>query len=81
MAPSTVPAGRAQLFFFLYFLMTGLHAFHMLIGLALVGITAYLSHRGWFSGVGETQIEVVGLYWHFIDVVWVFLYPLLYLIA
>ncbi len=79
-APSSVPAGRAQLFFVLYFLMTGLHAFHMLIGLSLVGVIAWLSHRRWFSGGGETQIEVTGLYWHFIDVVWVFLYPLLYLI-
>jgi cytochrome c oxidase subunit III len=41
---------------------------------------AFLVRRDWFSGTGETQIEVTGLYWHFVDVVWVFLYPLLYLI-
>jgi cytochrome c oxidase subunit III len=46
----------------------------------LVGVMATLSWRGWFSGGGATQIEVAGLYWHFIDIVWVFLYPLLYLI-
>jgi cytochrome c oxidase subunit 3 len=78
--PASVGAGRAQLFFCLYFFMTGLHALHMVIGLVLVGIMAWLSHRRWFSGGGETQIEMMGLYWHFVDVVWVFLYPLLYLI-
>ena len=78
--PSSVKAGRAQLFFCLYFFMTGLHAFHMVVGLVLVGIMAWLSHRRWLSGGGETQIEMMGLYWHFVDVVWVFLYPLLYLI-
>jgi cytochrome c oxidase subunit 3 len=71
---------EVQLFFVLYFLMTGLHAFHMIIGIVLVGIMAVLSWRGWFSGGGVTQLEVTGLYWHFVDLVWVFLYPLLYLI-
>ena len=60
--------------------MTGLHAFHLVIGIVLVGIMAYLAHTRWLSGGGSTHIEVTGLYWHFIDVVWVFLYPLLYLI-
>jgi cytochrome c oxidase subunit 3 len=72
--------GKMELFFVLYFFMTGLHAIHLIIGIVLVGIMAYLSWRGWFSGGGSTQIEVTGLYWHFIDIVWVFLYPLLYLI-
>jgi cytochrome c oxidase subunit 3 len=71
---------RMELFFVLYFFMTGLHAIHLLIGIALVGVMAYLSGRRWFSGGGATQIEVTGLYWHFIDIIWVFLYPLLYLI-
>jgi cytochrome c oxidase subunit 3 len=78
--PAATFAGKAQLFFCLYFFMTGLHALHMVIGLTLVGIMARLAHKRWFSGGGETQIEVMGLYWHFVDVVWVFLYPLLYLI-
>ncbi|HEY2156856.1 MAG TPA: cytochrome c oxidase subunit 3 [Isosphaeraceae bacterium] len=78
--PATTEAGRAEMFFVLYFFMTGLHALHMVIGLALVGLFAYLAHRNWFSGGGETQIEMLGLYWHFVDIVWVFLYPLLYLI-
>jgi cytochrome c oxidase subunit III len=72
--------GKMELFFVLYFFMTGLHAIHLIIGVVLVGVMAYLSGRGWFSGGGATQIEVTGLYWHFIDIVWVFLYPLLYLI-
>ncbi len=73
--------GRYQMFFVLYFFMTGLHAIHLIIGVVLVGIMAYLSHRNWFSGSGVTQIDVTGLYWHFIDIVWVFLYPLLYLVS
>ena len=71
---------RMELFFVLYFFMTGLHAIHLIIGIALVGVMAYLSSIKWFSGGGAVQIEVTGLYWHFVDVVWVFLYPLLYLI-
>ena len=71
---------RMEMFFVLYFFMTGLHAVHLIIGIGLVGIMAYLSSIKWFSGGGAVQIEVTGLYWHFVDVIWVFLYPLLYLI-
>jgi cytochrome c oxidase subunit 3 len=71
---------KMEMFFVLYFFMTGLHAIHLIIGIALVGVMAVLSWRRWFSGGGATQIEVTGLYWHFIDIIWVFLYPLLYLI-
>ncbi len=71
---------RFEMFFVLYFFMTGLHAFHLIVGIALVSVMALLTWRRWLSGSGETQIEVAGLYWHFVDVVWVFLYPLLYLI-
>jgi len=80
-AKPTSELGRAvQLYFVLYFCMTGLHALHMIIGLAMMAIMAVLAWRGWFSGGGVTQIEVAGLYWHFVDLVWVFLFPLLYLI-
>lgn len=72
--------GRYEMFFVLYFFMTGLHAIHLIIGIGLVGVMTYLSYHRWFSGGGATQIEVTGLYWHFIDIVWVFLYPMLYLI-
>jgi cytochrome c oxidase subunit 3 len=71
---------RFEMFFVLYFFMTGLHALHLIIGIGLLGVLAVLAERNWFSGSGETQIEAAGLYWHFVDVVWVFLYPLLYLI-
>jgi cytochrome c oxidase subunit 3 len=77
----TLPDGRKQeMFFVLYFFMTGLHALHLIIGIVLVGVIAYLAHVRWFSGAGQTQVETTGLYWHFIDIVWIFLYPLLYLI-
>lgn len=72
--------GRFQIMFALYFFMTGVHAFHMIAGIAAVLIFAVLTHLKWFSGYGQTQTEALGLYWHFVDIVWVFLYPLLYLI-
>ncbi len=77
-------AGSAQaaaLFFNLYFLMTGLHAVHMIIGLAILLILTWLAARGGLLGGRSMPVHAVGLYWHFVDVVWVFLYPLLYLIG
>jgi cytochrome c oxidase subunit III len=71
---------RMEMFFVLYFFMTGLHALHLIIGIALLGVMAYLAWIKWFSGGGAVQIEVMGLFWHFVDVVWIFLYPMLYLI-
>jgi cytochrome c oxidase subunit 3 len=71
---------RAAMFYVLYFFMTGLHGIHVIVGIVLVGVMAWLTWRGWLSGCGATQIEVTGLYWHFIDIVWVYLYPLLYLV-
>jgi len=73
-------APQMQLFIFLYFTMTGLHAVHMLIGLGALGWLMRSNHRGRFSGAAHAPVEMVGLYWHFVDCVWVFLYPLLYLI-
>lgn len=70
----------AQMYFVLYFFMTGLHAIHLLIGIVLVGIIAWLGWTRRLSGGGATSVDVLGLYWHFIDIIWVFLYPLLYLI-
>ncbi|MFO0958750.1 MAG: cytochrome c oxidase subunit 3 [Isosphaeraceae bacterium] len=71
---------HAKLFFIYYFFMTGLHGIHIIVGLGLIGTMAVLAWRGWLSGNGTTQIEVAGLYWHFVDIVWVYLYPALYLI-
>jgi cytochrome c oxidase subunit III len=72
---------RAQLFFVFYFFMTGLHAIHMVIGLVMLVIIAWMARNGRFTPHYHNPLEVAGLYWHFIDIVWVFLYPLLYLVA
>jgi cytochrome c oxidase subunit 3 len=71
---------QMQLFILLYFIMTVLHALHMLIGLGALTWLGWLNHRGRFSATGHQPVVMVGLYWHFIDCVWVFLYPLLYLV-
>ena len=73
--------GKVELFFALYFLMTGLHALHMLIGITLVAGVMIYAHRGHFSAAYHNPVENVGLYWHFVDIVWIFLFPLLYLIS
>lgn len=69
-----------QLFYFLYFCATGLHAIHMLIGLAVVGTITWMARRGRFSPEYSTPVEIGGLYWHLIDIIWVFLFPLFYLV-
>jgi cytochrome c oxidase subunit III len=71
---------HAQLFFSLYFGMTGLHALHMIVGAGLLIWLIKESLRGRFSPAWNTPVENVGLYWHFVDIVWIFLFPLLYLI-
>ncbi len=73
-------AGHAPLFFSLYFAMTGLHATHMLIGFVILVILIVQAARGKFTEKWYTPIEMFGLYWHFVDIVWIFLFPLLYLI-
>jgi cytochrome c oxidase subunit 3 len=70
----------AQLFFIFYFILTGLHAVHMLIGMGLLAYLLVGARRGRFSSAYYTPVEVIGLYWHFVDIVWIFLFPLLYLI-
>ncbi len=72
---------HAQIFFSLYFAMTGLHALHMIIGIPIILAVAALAARGRFSPAYHTPVEIVGLYWHFVDIVWIFLFPLLYLIG
>lgn len=71
---------RYQLFFILYFLATGLHALHMIIGTTLIGVIAWIGWRGGIPPEKTTLVENGGLYWHLIDIVWVFLFPLFYLI-
>jgi cytochrome c oxidase subunit 3 len=72
---------HAAIFFSLYFAMTGMHAFHMVIGAGLIIWMARRAWRGEFSPAYYTPVEMLGLYWHFVDVVWIFLFPLLYLIG
>lgn len=75
-----LPEG-AQIFFSLYFIMTGIHALHMVIGL---GIMAYIfneARKGTYNDEYFAPVEVSGLYWHFVDIVWIFLFPLLYLLG
>ena len=70
---------KLQLFFGLYFAMTGLHGIHVIIGMFMIGTLVFLNMKGWFSPSYYTPVEMTGLYWHFVDIVWVFLFPLLYL--
>jgi cytochrome c oxidase subunit 3 len=72
---------QAQLFFSLYFLMTGLHALHMIIGLGIMMWMLVWSWRGTITAEYYSPIEISGLYWHFVDIVWIFLFPLLYLLG
>jgi cytochrome c oxidase subunit 3 len=76
---SSLPVS-GQIFFWLYWAMTGLHAVHICIGLGLLTVMTVLTRRGKFSSAYHTPVEITGLYWHFVDIVWLFLYPLLYLV-
>jgi len=76
-----VDAARVQLFFVLYFIMTGLHALHMLIGIGLVTWITICAGKGQYTEGYHNPVENVGLYWHFVDLVWIYLFPLLYLIS
>ena len=71
---------HAQIFFSLYFALTGLHALHMVIGLGILTVIVIMAVRGRFTAEWNTPVEISGLYWHFVDIIWIFLFPLLYLI-
>jgi cytochrome c oxidase subunit 3 len=73
-------APHVELFVWLYFVLTGVHAVHLMIGIGAVGVIAFMGSRGRFGPAYHTPVELVGLYWHFVDVVWIFLLPLLYLL-
>lgn len=73
--PNHFASPHTILFLFLYFVMTGIHALHLLIGIGLV------SWLGFTGKKTKLRVEVVGIYWHFVDLVWVFLYPTLYLLG
>src|SRR5258705_12978639 len=71
---------HVQIFFSLYFALTGVHALHMIIGFVLLSVIATMAHKKKFSPEWYTPVELAGLYWHFVDIVWIFLFPLLYLV-
>ena len=74
-------ARHTEVYFSLYFAMTGMHALHMIIGIAILGFMIYRAQAGAYTAGHVTFVENFGLYWHFVDIVWIFLFPLLYLIS
>jgi cytochrome c oxidase subunit 3 len=74
-------AAQVQLFLLFYFAMTALHALHLTVGIGILGVLVVLTWGGHFSADYYGPVETSGLYWHFIDIVWIFLLPLLYLIG
>ncbi|OGQ04043.1 MAG: cytochrome C oxidase subunit III [Deltaproteobacteria bacterium RIFCSPLOWO2_12_FULL_44_12] len=72
---------KTPLFFSLYFMMTGLHGIHVLAGMGLITWVLWRSNKGQFSSAYYTPVELVGIYWHLVDLIWIYLFPLLYLIG
>lgn len=72
---------KVRIFYFLYFVMTGLHALHMIVGLGLMAWLLWTAWKGNYNGDYYMPVEMSGLYWHFVDIVWIFLFPLLYLLG
>jgi cytochrome c oxidase subunit 3 len=72
---------RVELFYWIYFAMTGMHALHMIIGAGLLTFLLIFSLKGRFDPEYHSPVEVIGLYWHFVDIIWIFLFPLLYLLG
>lgn len=80
-APSAINENNLQIFFFLYFALTGVHALHMIIGIGALATLLFFTWRGRYSAHYNSPVELTGLYWHFVDIVWIFLFPLLYLVS
>ncbi|HYP52833.1 MAG TPA: cytochrome c oxidase subunit 3, partial [Pyrinomonadaceae bacterium] len=78
---SGVTEQNIQMFYWIYFAMTGLHALHMIIGIAILIPIMWAAWRGRYSPEYHAPVELFGLYWHFVDIVWIFLFPLLYLLG
>lgn len=72
---------EVQMFFNLYFAMTGLHALHMVVGIGLLVFVIVRAWQGAYTADNHNFVEGMGLYWHFVDIVWIFLFPLLYLLG
>lgn len=72
---------KVRIFFYIYFVMTGLHALHMIVGLGIMMWLLIMAWRGTYTADYYSPVEISGLYWHFVDIVWIFLFPLLYLLG
>ena len=72
---------NVEMFYWIYFAMTGMHAVHMIIGVGLLSVLTFFSWRGRYGPEYHNPIEISGLYWHFVDIIWIFLFPLLYLLG
>jgi cytochrome c oxidase subunit 3 len=72
---------QVQMFYWIYFAMTGLHALHMIIGLGILAYLIFFAWKGRYTPEYHSPVEISGLYWHFVDIVWIFLFPLLYLLG
>ena len=72
---------NVEMFYWIYFAMTGMHALHMIIGVGLLSLILFFAARGRYGPEYHNQVEISGLYWHFVDIVWIFLFPLLYLLG
>ena len=69
---------HSQIFFALYFALTGMHAIHMIVGVGVFSVITWMAWKGRFTPEYHTPLEIAGLYWHFVDIVWIYLFPLLY---
>ena len=72
---------NVEMFFWIYFAMTGMHALHMIIGIGVLSVILFFSWRGRYGPEYHNPVEIAGLYWHFVDIIWIFLFPLLYLLG
>lgn len=81
LAAAHVSPDNIKMFFVVYFCMTGLHAIHMIVGLIMLCVFMWKGRKGDFTNGNDQPIELGGLYWHLIDIIWVFLFPLLYLVG
>jgi cytochrome c oxidase subunit III len=78
---SRAQADQVELFFYMYFCITGVHALHVLIGIGCIAVIAAMAARGAFGPSYFTPVDVTGLYWHLVDIIWLFVFPMLYLVS
>src|SRR6185436_8339875 len=78
--PGAAPQ-NVEMFYWIYFAMTGMHAVHMIIGVGLLSVILFFAARGKYGPEYHNPVEISGLYWHFVDIIWIFLFPLLYLLG